>query len=311
MVNPRIMNLEEYSPLLISERELSSDNRSDRVHVECDQSARRSMARELDEEGRSARMEVVDHRVARIAHDLNNVLSTICACGAVAQLKLGPGETNRYIDNVLKAGARARALTQQLFALGRGGTEPDVPVCIQRIVEETLEWIAITLPQGVQLQTALRAGNAYVLADATQLYQIVMNLCTNAVRAMEHQGVLAVVLDEVSVPFAQATTHGSLRSGVYVRLLVRDNGSGIPSGVLEHIFDPFFTTKPASGGSGLGLAIVSNIVRALDGAIDVRTEVGVGTTFIVWLRASDAATSCADNPDPIAVGATQLLNADC
>ena len=78
MVNPRIMNLEEYSPLLISERELSSDNRSDRVHVECDQSARRSMARELDEEGRSARMEVVDHCAARIAHDLNDLLSTIC-----------------------------------------------------------------------------------------------------------------------------------------------------------------------------------------------------------------------------------------
>ena len=309
MVNPRIMNLEECSPPLICERELSSDNRSDRVHVECDQSARRSTARECDEEWRSARMEVVDHRVARIAHDLNNVLSTICLCAAVAQLKLGPDETNRDIDNVLKASERARALTQQLFALGCGGTEPGVPVCIQRIVEETLEWIAITLPEGVQLETALRAANAYVLADATQLYQIVMNLCTNAVHAMEHSGVLAVVLDEVPVAIAQATTHGSLLSGVYVRLSVSDSGAGIPSGVIDRIFDAFFTTKAA--GKGLGLAIVRDIVHGLGGAIDVRTGVGVGTTFAVWLRTSDAATSCADNPDPIAVGATQLLNDDC
>jgi signal transduction histidine kinase len=164
-------------------------------------------------------------------------------------------------------------------------------VYIQGTVEEILEWVTITLPEGVQLQAALHAEKVRVLADETQIYQIVMNLCTNAVRAMEHRGVLAVVLDEISVPFAQATTHGFLLSGVYLRLLVRDNGPGIPAGVLEHIFEPFFTTKAASGGSGLGLAIVSNIVRALGGAIDVTTEVGVGTSFVVWLRASGSDTA--------------------
>ena len=195
---------------------------------------------------------------------------------------------------MLKASARAQALTQQLFALGRSGTKPDVPVCIQRVVEETLEWMAITLPEGVQLQTALQAEKVRVLADDTQLSQIVMNLCTNAVRAMEHQGVLAVVLDEVSVPFAQATTHGSLLSGVYVRLSVSDSGAGIPSGVIDRIFDAFVTTKAA--GTGFGLAIV----HGLGGAIDVRTEVGVGTTFIVWLRASGS--------DPDAIGTALLAS---
>jgi signal transduction histidine kinase len=267
MHNGRVMNLEEYP-----------------AHVECDRSAR-ATAPELGE----------DHLVARIAHDLSNVLSTICGYGALAQLKLAPGETSDYIDNVLRASAHARVLTQQLFAVGRGGSDPDIAVCIQRIVEETLEWIAITLPERIQLQTALRAPTAHVLAHATHLYQIVMNLCTNAVHAMEHRGVLTVFLDEVSVPIARATTHGSLFPGVYVRLSVSDTGSGISPAVLEQIFDAFFTTKATGRGNGLGLAIVRKIVHALGGAIDVRTEVGVGSTFAVWLRAGEVAVSCTGN----------------
>ena len=300
MNDRRIKTVEQHALSLTSERKRSG-NRSNRMHPECDTPAHRFTACELNEEERSTGMEVVDHCAARIAHDLNNLLSTICGYGALALRQANGGETSRCIDRVLKASARAQALTQQLFALGPVAPTPDVPVYIQGTVEEALEWMAITLPEGVQLQTVLQAEKVRVLADETQLYQIVMNLCTNAVRAMEHRGVLAVVLDEVSVPFAQATTHGSLLSGVYVRLLVRDNGSGIPPGVLDHIFDPFFTTKAASGGSGLGLAIVSNIVRTLGGAIDVRTEVGVGTTFVVWLRASA--------PDTVAIE-TALLASD-
>jgi signal transduction histidine kinase len=109
--------------------------------------------------------------------------------------------------------------------------------------------------------------------------------------AMEHSGVLTVVLDEVSVPVAQTTTHGSLLSGVYVRLSVSDTGVGILPEVFEQIFNPFFTNKAANRGCGLGLAIVRNIVHALEGAIDVRTEVGVETTFAVWLRTSVATMS--------------------
>jgi signal transduction histidine kinase len=296
----RIKTVEPNAPSFARDRKRSG-NRSNRMHPECDTPAHRTTARELNEEGRPTGMEVVDHCAARIAHDLNNLLSTICGYGTLALRQASGGETSRCIHKVLKASARAQVLTQQLFALGRIPPNPNVPVYIQGTVEEALEWMAITLPEGVQLQTDLRAEKVRVLADETQLYQIVMNLCTNAARAMEHRGVLSVALDEVSVPFAQATTHGSLRSGVYVRLSVRDNGSGIPPGVLEHIFDPFFTTRAASGGIGLGLAIVSNIVHALGGAIDIRTEVGVGTTFVVWLGASVS--------DTVAIG-TALLASD-
>jgi signal transduction histidine kinase len=128
---------------------------------------------------------------------------------------------------------------------------------------------------------------------------------------MECGGVLTVVLDEVSVPIAQATTHGSLLSGVYVRLSISDTGTGIAPGVLEHIFDPFFTTKGAARGSGLGLAIVRSIVRALGGAIDVKTDVGVGTTFAVWLHTTGAVMSCAEHSDPLDVERVGIPNEGC
>jgi signal transduction histidine kinase len=305
MNSPRTKDLAEHVPLLVSERDLGSGLRSDREHVECDRSTQCSTACELDDKERSATVENLF--AARIAHDLNNVLSTICCYGVLAQRQLGAVETNRYIDNVVKASSRARALTQQLFAIDGGEPGPETPVCIQGIVEEVLEWIAITLPGGVRLQTTLWAGKTYVLADSTQLYRIVMNLCTNAVRAMGRGGVLAVVLDEVVVPVAQVTTHGSLVSGVYVRLSVSDTGAGISPRVLEQIFDPFFTTKSAARDSGLGLAIVRNIVHALGGAIDVRTDVGVGTTFAVWLRSRGAGTSCDGQSAPLDVGTGSLM----
>jgi signal transduction histidine kinase len=308
MDNRSTTKLEEHHPLFVSDRGLRSRIRFDRAHLKCDLSAEHTSARELDEDRRSAKMEVVDHFAARIAHDLNNVLSTICGYGALAQRQLGPGESSRYIDNVVKASVRAQALTQQLFAVGRGAPNPDIPVCIQRTVEEVLEWVAIALPEGVQLQTTLWAEKAYVLADPTQICRIVINLCTNAVHAMERGGVLAVVLDEVSVPIAQATTHGSLLSGVYVRLSISDTGTGIAPGVLEYIFDPFFTTKGAARGSGLGLAIVRSIVRALGGAIDVKTDVGVGTTFAVWLRTSGAVMSCTNHSGALNVGTAGMSN---
>ena len=311
MDNQSTQNLEEHHPLFVSDRKLRRRIRFDRAHLKCEQSAQRETARERDDDRRSAKMEVVDHFAARIAHDLNNVLSTICGYGALAQRQVGPGETSRYIDKVVKATVRAQALTQQLFAISRSGPDPETLVCIQRTVEEVLEWVAIALPEGVQLQTTLWAGKACVLADPTQICRIVMNLCTNAVHAMECGGVLTVVLDEVSVPIAQATTHGSLLSGVYVRLSISDTGTGIAPGVLEHIFDPFFTTKGAARGSGLGLAIVRSIVRALGGAIDVKTDVGVGTTFAVWLHTTGAVMSCAEHSDPLDVERVGIPNEGC
>jgi CheY-like chemotaxis protein len=114
-----------------------------------------------------------------------------------------------------------------------------------------------------------------------------MNLCTNALHAMKRGGVLSVVLERVAVGERRSVSHGTLSAGRYARLSVSDTGSGIPPAVLEHMFDPFFTTKRVGDGTGLGLALVHGIVADFGGVIDVATQVGVGTTFTIWLPATD------------------------
>jgi CheY-like chemotaxis protein len=118
-----------------------------------------------------------------------------------------------------------------------------------------------------------------------------MNLCTNALQAMESGGVLEVVLDRADVPQDRRLSHGSLGMGPYVRLSVSDTGSGIPPNVLDRMFDPFFTTKDVGEGTGLGLSLVHGIVADLGGAIDVRTAVGIGTTFTIWIPIAGEATA--------------------
>jgi CheY-like chemotaxis protein len=161
---------------------------------------------------------------------------------------------------------------------------------VQSVVEETLELLAPSLPAEVRLDRRLEALDTAVLGDATQLHQLTMNLCMNAVQAMAHGGVLAVTLDRVAVLERRLLSNGTVYAGHYVRLKVSDTGSGIPPAVLVRMFDPFFTTKRVGDGTGLGLALVHGIVADLGGAIDVETQLGAGTVFTIWLPASGETT---------------------
>jgi CheY-like chemotaxis protein len=135
----------------------------------------------------------------------------------------------------------------------------------------------------VRLAKTLASGSAAIVGDPTQLHQVVMNLCTNAIQAMPDDGVMEVTLERVDVPLPCRVSHGALAARPYVRLRVADTGTGIPPAVRERIFDPFFTTKGVGEGTGLGLALVHGIVSDLGGAIDVSTILGQGTTFAIWL----------------------------
>jgi CheY-like chemotaxis protein len=183
----------------------------------------------------------------------------------------------------MQAGARGKGLVEHILAFSRSGLGESTPVHMQWVVEETLELLVAALPAHVRLEKTLDAGDAAVMGDATQLHQVVMNLCTNAVQAMERPGSVSVVLDRVALRERRSLSHGALAPGAYVRLAVRDTGSGIPPAVLERMFDPFFTTKGVGKGTGLGLSLVHGIVADLGGAIDVATQAGAGTTFAVWL----------------------------
>src|ERR1700722_9403267 len=253
--------------------------------------AQRLQERERDEMQRqlqqAAKMEAIGRLAGGIAHDFNNILGAILGFGELAQSNLGEGSAVRHqVDQVMHAGMRGKGLVDRILAFSRSGMGERVPVQVQSVVEETLELLAASLPADVRLESRLDAADLAVVGDATQFHQVVMNLCTNAVHAMERAGVLTVVLERVTLGERRLTSHGTLGAGDYVRLLVSDTGGGIPPAALKRMFDPFYTTQRVGDGTGLGLALVHGIVADFGGVIDVATQLGVGTTFTIWLPAS-------------------------
>jgi len=232
----------------------------------------------------SQKMEAMGTLAGGIAHDFNNILGAILGYGELAQ-KAAPegGVVRRYLDSVMQAGGRAKALVERILAFSRSGVAERGPINVQAVIEETLDLLAASLAPGVRLEKRLEAGDAAIIGDATQLHQVAMNLCTNAWQAMAHGGVLEVTLDRADLAQNRRLSNGNLTPGGYVRLCVSDTGSGIPPHVLDRMFDPFFTTKGVGEGTGLGLSLVHGLVADLGGGIDVRTTIGCGTTFTIWL----------------------------
>jgi PAS domain S-box-containing protein len=257
----------------------------------------------------SQKMEAMGTLAGGIAHDFNNILGAILGYGELARNSAPDGSVvHRYLDNVMHAGGRAKALVERILAFSRSGVGERGPINVQAVIEETLELLAASLAPAVRLNRRLEAGAAAIVGDATQLHQVAMNLCTNALQAMEHGGVLEVALERAGVAQARALSHGNLEPGAYVRLTVSDTGSGIPSDVLDRMFDPFFTTKGVGQGTGLGLSLVHGIVADLGGAIDVRTTVGGGTTFAIWLPiAGEAPVPCAETAAQLPRGDGQTV----
>jgi CheY-like chemotaxis protein len=189
---------------------------------------------------------------------------------------------------VLIAANRARDLVDQILTYSRSQRAARRPVEIGRIVRETLEVVRGSLSPGITLEVAIPQMSLVVFSDPTQIHQVVMNLCTNAVHAMGGDGVLSVSLEPVELEreliFAQAT----LPPGRYIKLAVTDTGTGMDGTTLARIFEPFFTTKEVGQGTGLGLSLVYGIVADSGGATQVTSELGRGSTFEVYLPRSDA-----------------------
>jgi PAS domain S-box-containing protein len=232
----------------------------------------------------SQKMEAIGTLAGGIAHDFNNILGAIVGYGELAHQQSKEGTAlRRYLDNVIHATGRARALVDRILGFSRSGLGERIPVNVQSVIEETLELLQASLPAGIRIESSLEAGNAAVIGDATHLHQVAMNLFTNAVQAMQHGGVLGVVLERIELSHQLSVARGTLPAGSYLRLVVSDTGTGIPATVLDRMFDPFFTTKGVGEGTGLGLSLVHGIVTDLGGAIDVRTREDEGTRFEIWL----------------------------
>jgi signal transduction histidine kinase/CheY-like chemotaxis protein len=254
--------------------------------------------RESEEQLRqSQKMEAIGTLAGGIAHDFNNVLGAILGYGELAmQQTAEKTDLRRYLDNVMHAAERAKMLVERILRFSRSGLGDQALVNVQAVVNETLELLAPSLPVGIRLETRLAAGNAAVLGDPTDLHQVTMNLCTNAVQAMDGRGILAVSVERPRLAEPRALARGSLAPGDHVRLAVTDTGAGIPPQTLERIFDPFFTTKSVGEGTGLGLSLVHGIVADLGGAIEVASTVGEGTRFEIWLPVAGEAPAAAVEP---------------
>jgi hypothetical protein len=240
---------------------------------------------------RSQKMEALGMRAGGIAHDFNSMLAPIMGYGELAQQCVGEGSPlRRYLDNIMLAASRARELADRILAFSRTGLTHRTPVVIQRVVAEALELLKVSLPPHVRLEQELSASNTRVIGDPTQLHRVITNLCSNAGHAMPKGGVLHARLEPQRVSTSCACSRGELSVGAYVCLTIRDSGTGIAPEILERMFDPFFTTKAVDEGTGLGLWLVDEIVAEFDGAIDVSSTLGVGTTFKVWLPVAAEST---------------------
>ena len=231
------------------------------------------------------KMEALGTLAAGIAHDFNNILAAILGYTELAQIDIPTDQPQWFLlQRVLTASLRAKALVQQILAFSRSTPVGWTPVSLAAVVRETLPFLRALLPSTIEMEDQLTPEATLVLANATQIQQIIMNLGANAGDAMgDTGGRLAMHLEVVEVDGAFAAIHPSLRAGPYVRLRVRDSGPGIPPDVLARIFEPFFTTKAVGHGTGLGLSVVHGIVDSHRGAILVESLLGQGTTFMLYL----------------------------
>ena len=245
------------------------------------EAARRHLEAQLRE---SQKMEAIGTLAGGIAHDFNNILGAILGNLALARDELGAGHTAGVsLDQSLRAAQRARCLVQQILAFSRNQPQELLNRPLRPLVDEALGLMRSTLPAGVAIAPQLTDAPLHVLADSTQMQQVLINLCTNAWHALHGAaGHIVVGLEALQLAADPAPRPGGLPPGDYAHLWVRDDGCGMDSATLARIFEPFFTTKPVGRGTGLGLSVVHGIVAAHGGAISVQSQPGQGSTFHVY-----------------------------
>ncbi len=237
----------------------------------------------------SSRMEAIGTLAGGIAHDFNNILTAILGYTELGLASVPKdSRTQRNLQEVLTAGHRAKHLVLQILAFSRQSGQAKRPTPIHTVIQEALKLLRATIPSTIEIRDSLMT-QASVLADPTQLHQVVINLCTNAEYAMRETGsLLEITLADFEVTEENVRSVSGLRIGPHVRLTIQDNGTGMSSDVLERMFDPFFTTKPIGEGSGMGLSVVHGIVANHGGALMVDSQRGKGTKIEVYLPAIPA-----------------------
>ncbi len=259
------------------------------------------------------KMEAIGTLAGGIAHDFNNILGAVLGYAEMSLEDAEPGSLiHSNLTEVLTAGTRAKDLVKQILAFSRQAEQELRPVQVKLIVNEAVKLLRASLPSTIEIRRRITSNSA-TLADATQIHQVMMNLCTNAHHAMaEEGGVLEVGLADVRIDNADEARELDLSPGCYLCLTVGDTGCGMPPEVIARIFDPFFTTKGRDKGTGMGLAVVHGIVKSHGGAVRMDSQPGRGTTFEIFLpviRQAAESAAVADG-ERLPTGEEQILFVD-
>jgi signal transduction histidine kinase/ActR/RegA family two-component response regulator len=229
------------------------------------------------------KMEAIGTLAGGIAHDFNNILSAIMGFTELTIKDIPEdGHLTDNLNEVLIACGRARDLISQILTFSRRSKTELSPISLTLVAKEIAKLLRATLPATIEIKQNF-ASNQLIMADATQIHQLIMNLCTNASHAMQKsEGILSLFIMEYDLDETAVMHLPELQPGRYLKLIVSDTGHGIPENILERIFDPFFTTKEKEEGTGLGLSVVHGIVKNQNGAIRVESREGIGTTFTLY-----------------------------
>lgn len=235
---------------------------------------------------KSQNIEVIGTLAGGIAHDFNNILSGIIGYAQLAEMNLdNPIKTKGYLFQILKGAQRATGLIQQILTFSRQTEYEKLPLRLHLVVKETLNLLRSSIPTTIEIKSNI-VSSAKVLADSTQMHQVVMNLCTNAYHAMgDTGGTLTVQLQEVEISGDTDIFGQKMPQGKFLELEISDTGQGMDDETLLKAFDPYFTTKGVGKGTGFGLALVQAIVEEHDGYIKVESSRGQGSSFYVYLPA--------------------------
>lgn len=247
----------------------------------------------------SQRLEALGVLASGVAHDFNNILGAILGFSELTLYELPKDNRQRsYIEQIQKAGLRGKNLVEQIFAYSRRVSMDQKPVPLQVVLAEAVKMLRASIPANVEIRTNFSMECESVMANITQIHQIVINLCTNAFHAIHPgPGIIELILEPLNNDLVDEQVELMPKPEYFIRLKIKDNGKGMDDDTLRQIFNPFFTTKPADLGTGLGLSIVQNIVKSHYGQMSIYSTPGVGTEFNIYFPVTDV--DSADEVDEI------------
>jgi signal transduction histidine kinase len=241
---------------------------------------RKSLEEQLQ---KSKQLETIGRLAGGVAHDFNNILTSILGYTEIAMMDAPKGSLLREnLDEVLTAGKRGRSLVRQILTFSQRSVQKMAPLDVNQILEEALKTLKPHIPPHLDLQCSIEPHLGKIMGDATNMHQVISNLCMNAIHAMETQAEA-----KLKVSLSLFIQDGSMEQyfleiGEYICLEVEDNGPGMSAEIKAKIFEPFFTTKKNGKGTGLGLSVVHGVVKKHHGEILVESELGKGTRFVLY-----------------------------